>query len=80
MKSKWLKWILAGGALVAVIGAYGVSIVQASTGLGSLAGPKVAARSNPGTRWDLRARLGIRVAWPGRITGRFRAGRGIWPW
>ncbi len=46
MKSKWLKWILAGGALVAVmafVGVYGVSIVQASTGLGSLAGPKAVA-------------------------------------
>lgn len=46
MNSKWLKGILAGGAILAVtavVGVYGVSLVQASSGpelVGSIAGPK----------------------------------------
>jgi hypothetical protein len=46
MNSRWLKGILAGGALIAVtviVGVYGVSIVQASSGpnaVGSIGGPK----------------------------------------
>ena len=51
MNSKRSKWILAGGALLAVtvfVGVYGVSVVQASTGLGSASGPRVVAHPGIG--------------------------------
>jgi hypothetical protein len=50
MNSKWLKGILVGGALFAVtviVGVYGVSVVQASTGpkaVGSIEGSEFLAR------------------------------------
>jgi hypothetical protein len=49
MNAKWLKWILAAGAVLVVpvlVGIYGVSIVQASTGpelAGSIDGPNTLA-------------------------------------
>ena len=54
MNLKWSKWILAGGAVLAVpvlVGILGVSIVQASTGpevVGSVAGPTVLAHTGLG--------------------------------
>ena len=54
MNLKWLKWILAGGALLTVailVGILGVSIVQASTGpevVCSLAGPTILAHPGSG--------------------------------
>ena len=55
MDSKWLKAILASGALLAVavgVGIYGVSVVQASSGpepMGSIASPSSAAHSGFGS-------------------------------